>query len=61
MESEIGAFLLRQVITTACMVVTVLVLDRTWLRRFRTAEVLEGNPLAVAIVLGCMFLALSRV
>jgi hypothetical protein len=58
--NEIETFVLRKLVVSGVLLVGYIFLDRVLYRRFNTAEVIQHDPKAVAILLGCWALAIAQ-
>ena len=56
---EIGNALLRKESEALLVIINAVLLDRTILRRYNTAEIIEKHPIAVAVVFAAALVAFA--
>lgn len=57
--NEILISLLRKEGVALLVIANTLLVDRTYLHRFNTAKIIQENPIAVAVLVGCFILGIA--
>lgn len=57
--NDILAAILRKEAVALLVIANTLLVDRTFLRRFDTAKIIQEHPIAVSVLLGCFILGIA--